>query len=102
MKFDWYCGEEKTAEFVVDRAKKKVKVTNFKDDYFYLPFAPHIVPEWEHWEWLLSSRCISPNNGWVNEALKKWGLDRWDPYEIIKKTEGRMAGDHYRLVLVEE
>lgn len=102
MKFDWYCGDEKTAEFTVDRAKKKVKVTNFKDDPHYLPFAPNVELDWDRWEWLIRRRCISPNNGWVKEHLAIIGLTKWDPYEIIRKTEGRMAGDNYRLVLVED
>lgn len=39
-----------------------------------------------------STRCFPPDRFGADELLKELGLDRYDPWEIVKKTGARMTG----------
>jgi len=41
----------------------------------------------------LEERCIPRGRVGLREYLEIIGLDEYDPWEIVKKTQGRMAED---------
>lgn len=53
------------------------------------------VPIAEFIKWM-SDRCMPPERIGVEDELKKLGLERYDFYEIVKKTGARLtAYDYY-------
>ena len=40
----------------------------------------------------MSTRCMPEDRIGVEEELKKLGLERYDPYEIVKKTGAKLTG----------
>jgi len=41
----------------------------------------------------MEERCISKGRAGLREYLEAIDLDEYDPWEIVKKTQGRMAED---------
>ena len=48
---------------------------------------------WEDFVSFLEERCIPKERAGLREYLESIGLDEYDPWEIVKKTQGRMAED---------
>lgn len=100
--FNWYCKGELTAKIVADYETHSVEVTNFKNDSYYLPFAPEITPTWDQWQFVLKEHCPSEHNAFINDILESLGLDHFDALDIIKKTKGAIANDPCTVELIEE
>lgn len=100
--FNWYCGDELTAVIEADYTNHTVKVTNYKNDSYYLPFSPDVKPTWEQWQFVLKSHCPSEHNAFIDDILESLGLDHFDVLEIIKKTHGKMVNDPCTIELVED
>ena len=66
-----------------------------------LPFGKNITPTWLDYENFVGERCISPDRFGLREYLESLGLYEYDPIEIIKITEGRMAEDKFYLQVEE-
>jgi len=49
----------------------------------------------------LESRCVPRQRDGLRYYLAEFGLEKYEPLEIIRKTEGRMAEDNCRLVIME-
>ena len=49
----------------------------------------------------LESRCVPRQRDGLSHYLAELGLDRYDPLEIIRKTAGRMAEDHFWIKILE-
>ena len=49
----------------------------------------------------LEERCIPRQRDGIREYLGVLGLDEYDPWEIIKRTKGRMAEDQQWIEVVE-
>ncbi len=49
----------------------------------------------------MESRCIPRTRAGLREYLETIGVDRYDPLEIIRKTQGRMAEDDLWLTVEE-
>jgi len=45
-------------------------------------------------EWA-SERCFPPNRVDAEELLEELGLDRYNGWDIVQKTEGRLMTDHF-------
>ena len=55
---------------------------------------------------IIGHMCYAASKLWnicnyERRHYKELGLEKYDPLEIIRKTEGRMAEDNCRLVIVE-
>ena len=57
-------------------------------------FGNNFNPLWTDFEDFLRERCISKDRSGIREYLEAIGLDEYNPFEIIKKTKGRMAEDN--------
>lgn len=103
MKFHWYNKEQLCTEVEVDyKTNQVVKVTNYTDFFLDKMFGNNETPSWNDWENFLESRCFSRNVDNLKLHLQKVGVDFYDPLAIVLKTQGKMCGDFYRLVYVEE
>ena len=49
----------------------------------------------------LEERCVPRQREGIREYLETLGLDEYDPWEIIKRTQGRMAEDQQWIEVVE-
>ena len=58
-------------------------------------------PDLERFAGVLESRCVPRQRDGLRYYLAEFGLEKYEPLEIIRKTEGRMAEDNCRLVIME-
>ena len=72
---------------------QKIRVKNLVSDFLKLPFGNNQNPSWEDYLHFLESRCIPRTRAGLREYLETIGVDLYDPLEIIRKTQGRMAED---------
>ena len=49
----------------------------------------------------LEERCVPRQRDGIQEYLEALGLDEYDPWEIVKHTQGRMAEDQQWIEVVE-
>ena len=96
-----YSGDALCARIAADETKKTVCVENLVSDFLKLPFGNNQNPSWEDYLHFLESRCIPRTRAGLREYLETIGVDHYDPLEIIRKTQGRMAGDDLWLTVEE-
>ena len=103
MKFRYIKSNgELIAEVSFTWCPPKVEVINYTDDKFIRPFGSIKNPTIEDLEWFLEDRCFPRTRDHLKIILKDLNLDFYEPIEIIKKTEGRLAEDDMYLKIVEE
>ncbi len=81
----------------VDELSREIEVTNYMDDPLYRAFGNKLAPDYEDYEAFLESRCFPRTRDKMKLHLKELGIPFYDPIMIIKKTQGRMAGDYFWL-----
>lgn len=96
-----YSGDALCARIAADETAKKLRVENLISDFLKLPFGNNRNPRWEDYLHFLESRCIPRTRAGLREYLETIGVDRYDPLEIIRKTQGRMAEDDLWLTVEE-
>ena len=96
-----YSGSVLCARIAADETAKKLRVENLVSDFLKLPFGNNQNPSWEDYLHFLESRCIPKTRAGLQEYLEAIGVDRYEPLEIIRKTQGRMAGDDLWLTVEE-
>lgn len=96
-----YSGDTLCARIVADETAQKLRVENLVSDFLKLPFGNNQDPGWEDYLHFLESRCIPKTRAGLREYLEAIGVDRYDPLEIIRKTQGRMAEDAIWLTVEE-
>lgn len=96
-----YSGDTLCARIVADETAQKLRVENLVSDFLKLPFGNNQDPGWEDYLHFLESRCIPKTRAGLREYLETIGVDRYDPLEIIRKTQGRMAEDAIWLTVEE-
>lgn len=50
-------------------------------------------PTWDDFQAFLEERCIPRQRAGLREYLEAIGVAEYDPLQIIRKTQGRMAED---------
>lgn len=91
--FHCYCKDTLCAKFAADETDQSLCVENKADDVLKLPFGKKQTPTWADYRFFLEDRCVPKSRAGLREYLESLGLDHYDPLEIIKKTQGRMAED---------
>lgn len=79
-----------------------VSIENFTDDIYSRAFGRKENVSWEDLKKFLESRCFPRNRTNAKEILTNMGLEEYDPFQIVKKTQGRMAEDDQWLKFVED
>lgn len=71
----------------------KVRIENITDDMLSRAFGVEEKPDWEDFQEFMEERCMPRTRYGVEEELKSMGIDSYDPFLIIEKTDGRVYGD---------
>ena len=100
-RLSYYNDNALCSVIVADYSEKNIVVENYSSDAVNLPFGKNITPTWLDYENFVGERCISPDRFGLREYLESLGLYEYDPIEIIKITEGRMAEDKFYLQVEE-
>ena len=82
-----------------DEKNRIVRIKNYTNRIFYRAFGVVTEPSYEDFEEFLESRCFPRTRDKQKIILEAMGLMFYDPLSIIEKTEGRMAEDHFRLII---
>ncbi len=97
----YYDEEVLCTRIVADYTEKTVCIENCISNVVKTAFGNNLVPTWEDYEEFLESRCIPRQRAGLRQYLDTLGLDDYEPLEIIRKTEGRMAEDQQWIKLKE-
>lgn len=76
---------------------EKVQIVNLTDDMLSRAFGVREQPTWEDYLEFLESRCMPRTRYGIREELNSYGIDSYDPFQIVEKTKGRVYGDGQRL-----
>ena len=79
----------------VDLLEEKVKIKNYANNIMYRAFGKNDNPTFSDYEEFLKSRCFPETRDKLKLVLEDLNLPFYDPFLIIKKTEGRMAEDDF-------
>ena len=96
-----YSGSVLCARIAADETAKKLRVENLVSDFLKLPFGNNQNPSWADCRHFLEDRCIPKTRAGLQEYLEAIGVDSYEPLEIIRKTQGRMAEDDLWLTVDE-
>lgn len=102
MVLEYYNGNKLSTRITVDYLTESVSIVNYTDDLIDRAFGINTTPTFEDYENFLESRCFPRTRDHLKIILKDLNLDFYEPIEIIKKTEGRLAEDDMYLKIVEE
>ncbi|MBS6194611.1 MAG: Hin recombinase [Clostridiales bacterium] len=94
--------EEICTKIYVDFSEEKIEIKNETDDVLYRAFGCKEHPDWADFEFFLEDRCFPRTRDKMKLILKDLGLQSYDPWQIVQKTQGRMAGDYQWIKFVEE
>ena len=97
----FYDGQVLCTKIVADYTEKTICVENYVDDFIRTAFGNNSIPTWNDYKAFLEDRCIPRSRAGLREYLEAIGVDKYDPLQIIKKTEGRMAEDNQWLKVEE-
>lgn len=86
-----------TTKIDVDYKTNTVKIENYSDFPLELAFGVNEHPTIQDVEDFLESRCFPRTRDMMKLHLQELGLDYYDPYEICKKTHGRLEGDYFSI-----
>lgn len=76
-----------------DYLTRTVSISNRTDDIMHRAFGVKEEPTWEDYEEFLVSRCYPHTRPDIKLILEKLGIDSYDPYQMICRTEGRTYDD---------
>ena len=96
-----YSGDTLCARIAADETGETLHVENLATDYLKLPFGNNPNPSWADYQHFLENRCIPKTRAGLQEYLEAIGVDGYEPLEIIRKTQGRMAEDDLWLTVEE-
>ena len=91
-----FISEKKTQSHCV----KKLKFWNSKTLCTTIA-VENRLPAWEDLMAFLEERCIPRQREGILEYLDALGLDEYDPWDIVKCTQGRMAEDQQWIEVTE-
>ena len=97
----FYDDDTLCTKICADLSSCQVAVENLTDDLLRTAMGNNPDPSWKDYQDFLEERCIPRQRDGLRSYLKELGLDQYDAFEIIRKTEGRMAEDHHWIRIVE-
>ena len=97
----FYDGDALCTKICADRATHTLAIENHTADVLQAAFGVNQNPTWNDLQELLESRCVPRQRDGLRYYLAELGLEKYEPLEIIRRIEGRMAEDNCRLVIAE-
>jgi len=89
----YYDGEKLCSLLYADFTDRELQIENYTDALIKTAFGRNEAPVWSDFMEFLEDRCVPRQRAGLNEYLDALGLDEYDPFEIVKRTSGRMAED---------
>ena len=93
LKLSYYNGDTLCTTILADPNDQTLCFENYTDRVLKTAFGNNYAPTWADFQFFLAERCIPRTRGGLREYLETIGVEEYDPLEIIRKTEGRMAED---------
>lgn len=93
-KYLFYNFEDVCTVIYADFTEQSIYAENYTDNLVKTAFGKNQFPLWENFCSFIEERCIPAQRDGIREWLETNGLEEYDPFQIILKTEGRMAEDH--------
>lgn len=93
LKLSYFDCDNLCSTIVADTTERHICVENHVDHIIKTAFGNNLLPTWDDFQKFLEERCIPRARAGLREYLETIGVEEYDPIEIIKKTEGRMAED---------
>lgn len=90
----YFNSDRLCTKLIADYTAKEIAFENYSDNPIETSFGVNQIPTWDDYENFLSERCIPAERDGLKDYLTSIGVDEFDPLEIIKKTQGRMAEDN--------
>ena len=94
VKFEFYDGEILCTKIIADFTDETLSVENTTEHIVKTAFGKNEVPTWDDFLNFLEERCVPRSRSGIREYLEAIGAEEYNPLEIIKKTNGRMAEDN--------
>lgn len=94
VKFEFYDGEILCTKIIADFTEETLSVENTTENIIKTAFGKNEAPTWEDFQNFLEERCVPQSRSGIREYLETIGVESYEPFEIIKKTNGRMAEDN--------
>ena len=85
----------------VNIIKQEVKIKNFTNNILFRAFGVNEKPTFLDYNDFLKSRCFPETRDKIKLVLQDLDIPFYDPFLIIKKTEGRMAEDDFWIKIEE-
>ena len=92
-KLGYYDRHKLCTVIYADFTDKTLKAENRTDDLIKTAFGANTQPSWNDFENFLEERCVPRSRMGIREYLEEIGVDEYEPFEIVQKTQGRMAED---------
>lgn len=97
-----YYDKKKLCSLIyADETTHEVYVKNYVDNPVKRAFGVCDIPSWEDLQKFIESRCIPRERAGLQHYLDALELPSYDPWDIVKKTQGRMAEDKQWLEIIE-
>lgn len=93
MKFELYNRDELCTIIYTDFTDKTLSVRNTTNNIVKTAFGKNDTPTWLDFQSFLEERCVPEGRSGIREYLETIGVESYDPFEIIKKTSGKMSED---------
>ena len=93
LKLSYLDGDTLCSTIIADETEHSLCIENHVGHVIKTAFGNNLLPTWVDFQSFLEERCIPRTRAGLREYLETIGVEEYDPVEIIKKTEGRMAED---------
>ena len=89
----FYDGAILCTKICADYTDQTIVAEDLTDNLVKTAFGNNTTPTWADFERFLEERCIPKARSGIRTYLESIGVEDYDPVQIIRKTEGRMAED---------
>lgn len=95
-------NDEIMTKIMVDYKNETILVQNYTDRNLDKAFGANENPSFADFEAFLEDRCFPRNRDHMKLHLNELKLDFYDPYNIVRKTHGKLEGDSYSIEFEDE
>lgn len=93
-RYRFYDGDKLCTSIYADMTDETLRIENHTDDIVTRAFGINESPTWKTLAEFLEDRCVPRERAGIREYLEAMGFVEYDPFEIVEKTNGKMAEDH--------
>lgn len=98
---NFWNGDTLCTTIIADFTDHTLCAENHTEQLVKTAFGKKRLPAWADLMAFLEERCVPRQREGIREYLDTLGLDEYDPWEIVKHTQGRMAEDQQWIEVVE-